>query len=78
MDFLCLSEYKDIFTGHDVRGAELIHLERRDLKVKKREIHAIRDWLNIKARFMLRQQTKVGVFDGMFGGRLNVDGRLNI
>uniref|UniRef100_A0A3Q2P667 SAM domain-containing protein n=1 Tax=Fundulus heteroclitus TaxID=8078 RepID=A0A3Q2P667_FUNHE len=32
LDFLCLSEYKDIFTGHDVRGAELIHLERRDLK----------------------------------------------
>ncbi|XP_047247801.1 diacylglycerol kinase delta-like isoform X2 [Girardinichthys multiradiatus] len=32
LDFLCLSEYQDIFTGHDVRGAELIHLERRDLK----------------------------------------------
>ncbi|XP_041657190.1 diacylglycerol kinase delta-like isoform X3 [Cheilinus undulatus] len=32
LDFLCLSEYKDIFIGHDVRGAELIHLERRDLK----------------------------------------------
>ncbi|XP_063763002.1 diacylglycerol kinase delta-like [Eleginops maclovinus] len=32
LDFLCLSEYKDIFNGHDVRGAELIHLERRDLK----------------------------------------------
>uniref|UniRef100_A0A3Q4B4I1 Diacylglycerol kinase n=1 Tax=Mola mola TaxID=94237 RepID=A0A3Q4B4I1_MOLML len=32
LDFLCLTEYKDIFTGHDVRGAELIHLERRDLK----------------------------------------------
>ncbi|CAG02127.1 unnamed protein product [Tetraodon nigroviridis] len=33
LDFLCLTEYKDIFTGHDVRGAELLHLERRDLKV---------------------------------------------
>lgn len=33
LDLLCLTEYKDIFTGHDVRGAELIHLERRDLKV---------------------------------------------
>lgn len=33
LDFLCLTEYKDIFIGHDVRGAELIHLERRDLKV---------------------------------------------
>lgn len=33
LDFLCLAEYKDIFIGHDVRGAELIHLERRDLKV---------------------------------------------
>ncbi|XP_026176158.1 diacylglycerol kinase delta isoform X2 [Mastacembelus armatus] len=32
LDFLCLTEYKDIFIGHDVRGAELIHLERRDLK----------------------------------------------
>uniref|UniRef100_A0A3Q3EY53 Diacylglycerol kinase n=1 Tax=Kryptolebias marmoratus TaxID=37003 RepID=A0A3Q3EY53_KRYMA len=32
LDFLCLSEYKDIFIRHDVRGAELIHLERRDLK----------------------------------------------
>uniref|UniRef100_A0A3P8VH75 Diacylglycerol kinase n=1 Tax=Cynoglossus semilaevis TaxID=244447 RepID=A0A3P8VH75_CYNSE len=32
LDFLCLAEYKDIFIGHDVRGAELIHLERRDLK----------------------------------------------
>lgn len=33
LDFLCLTEYKDIFTRHDVRGAELIQLERRDLKV---------------------------------------------
>lgn len=33
LDHLCLTEYKDIFIGHDVRGAELIHLERRDLKV---------------------------------------------
>ncbi|XP_029700061.1 LOW QUALITY PROTEIN: diacylglycerol kinase delta-like [Takifugu rubripes] len=32
LDYLCLTEYKDIFIGHDVRGAELIHLERRDLK----------------------------------------------
>ncbi|XP_034024904.1 diacylglycerol kinase delta-like isoform X2 [Thalassophryne amazonica] len=32
LDFLCLPEYKDIFMGHDVRGAELIHLERGDLK----------------------------------------------
>ncbi|KAM9318166.1 diacylglycerol kinase delta isoform 2-T3 [Pholidichthys leucotaenia] len=32
LDFLCLTEYKDIFIGHDVRGAELIQLERRDLK----------------------------------------------
>lgn len=35
LDFLCLTEYKDIFIGHDVRGAELIHLERRDLKVRR-------------------------------------------
>ncbi|TKS80512.1 Diacylglycerol kinase delta [Collichthys lucidus] len=32
LDFLSLTEYKDIFIRHDVRGAELIHLERRDLK----------------------------------------------
>ncbi|XP_077398258.1 diacylglycerol kinase delta [Festucalex cinctus] len=32
LDFLCLSEYKDIFGRHDVRGSELLHLERRDLK----------------------------------------------
>lgn len=33
LGFLSLNEYQDIFMGHDVRGAELIHLERRDLKV---------------------------------------------
>lgn len=38
LDFLCLTEYKDIFSGHDVRGAELIHLERRDLKVDRAEL----------------------------------------
>ncbi|MED6243154.1 hypothetical protein ATANTOWER_015788 [Ataeniobius toweri] len=46
LDFLCLSEYQDIFTGHDVRGAELIHLERRDLKdlgVTKRSLTASRN-----------------------------------
>uniref|UniRef100_A0A3B3CCU7 SAM domain-containing protein n=1 Tax=Oryzias melastigma TaxID=30732 RepID=A0A3B3CCU7_ORYME len=32
LDLLCLPEYKDIFIKHDVRGAELVHLERRDLK----------------------------------------------
>ncbi|XP_077578197.1 diacylglycerol kinase delta [Stigmatopora nigra] len=32
LDFLCLSEYKDVFGRHDVRGSELLHLERRDLK----------------------------------------------
>ncbi|XP_072318095.1 diacylglycerol kinase delta isoform X2 [Eucyclogobius newberryi] len=32
LDTLALSEYKDIFVGHDVRGAELLSLERRDLK----------------------------------------------
>ena len=33
LEQLCLSEYKEIFIGHDVRGSELLHLERRDLKV---------------------------------------------
>ncbi|XP_022525936.2 diacylglycerol kinase delta isoform X1 [Astyanax mexicanus] len=32
LEQLCLSEYKEIFIGHDVRGSELLHLERRDLK----------------------------------------------
>lgn len=33
LDLLNLGEYKEIFIRHDVRGAELLHLERRDLKV---------------------------------------------
>lgn len=33
LEQLCLSEYKEIFIRHDVRGPELVHLERRDLKV---------------------------------------------
>uniref|UniRef100_A0A673ZYS1 Diacylglycerol kinase n=1 Tax=Salmo trutta TaxID=8032 RepID=A0A673ZYS1_SALTR len=33
LEIICLTEYKEIFIGHDVRGAELLHLERRDLKV---------------------------------------------
>ncbi|XP_046891058.1 diacylglycerol kinase delta-like isoform X2 [Hypomesus transpacificus] len=32
LELICLTEYKEIFIGHDVRGAELLHLERRDLK----------------------------------------------
>ncbi|TSX85980.1 Autophagy-related protein 16-1 [Bagarius yarrelli] len=32
LEQLCLSEYKEIFIKHDVRGPELQHLERRDLK----------------------------------------------
>ncbi|XP_056140027.1 diacylglycerol kinase delta-like isoform X1 [Lampris incognitus] len=32
LELISLQEYKDIFIGHDVRGAELLHLERRDLK----------------------------------------------
>ncbi|KAK2831071.1 hypothetical protein Q7C36_016157 [Tachysurus vachellii] len=32
LEQLCLSEYKEIFIRHDVRGPELQHLERRDLK----------------------------------------------
>ncbi|XP_008567423.1 PREDICTED: diacylglycerol kinase eta [Galeopterus variegatus] len=32
LDLLNLGEYKEIFIGHDIRGAELLHLERRDLK----------------------------------------------
>lgn len=33
LEHLSLCEYKDIFTRHDIRGSELLHLERRDLKV---------------------------------------------
>ncbi|KAM6946222.1 LOW QUALITY PROTEIN: diacylglycerol kinase delta [Aplochiton taeniatus] len=32
LELICLPEYKEIFIGHDVRGAELLNLERRDLK----------------------------------------------
>lgn len=42
LDLLCLPEYKDIFIRHDVRGAELVHLERRDLKVSACGVWGIR------------------------------------
>ncbi|CAM4549034.1 unnamed protein product [Leuciscus chuanchicus] len=32
LETLCLSEYKEIFIRHDIRGPELLQLERRDLK----------------------------------------------
>ncbi|KAM3934342.1 diacylglycerol kinase eta isoform 2-T2 [Leptodactylus fuscus] len=32
LDLLSLGEYKEIFIRHDIRGSELVHLERRDLK----------------------------------------------
>ncbi|CAH2246771.1 diacylglycerol kinase delta isoform X1 [Pelobates cultripes] len=32
LERLSLSEYKEVFTRHDIRGCELLHLERRDLK----------------------------------------------
>ncbi|KAF6361345.1 diacylglycerol kinase delta [Rhinolophus ferrumequinum] len=32
LEHLSLCEYKDTFTRHDIRGSELLHLERRDLK----------------------------------------------
>ncbi|OXB54577.1 hypothetical protein ASZ78_009331 [Callipepla squamata] len=32
LDLLSLGEYKEIFISHDIRGSELLHLERRDLK----------------------------------------------
>ncbi|XP_073437269.1 diacylglycerol kinase delta isoform X1 [Dendrobates tinctorius] len=51
LERLSLSEYKEVFTRHDVRGCELLHLERRDLKElgvtkvghMKRILHAIRE-----------------------------------
>lgn len=33
LDLLSLGEYKEIFISHDIRGSELLHLERQDLKV---------------------------------------------
>lgn len=33
LELLNLGEYREIFIRHDIRGAELLHLERRDLKV---------------------------------------------
>ncbi|XP_061485893.1 LOW QUALITY PROTEIN: diacylglycerol kinase eta [Rhineura floridana] len=32
LEVLSLGEYKEIFISHDIRGSELLHLERRDLK----------------------------------------------
>ncbi|XP_075055866.1 diacylglycerol kinase eta isoform X1 [Mixophyes fleayi] len=32
LDLLSMGEYKEIFIRHDIRGSELVHLERRDLK----------------------------------------------
>lgn len=51
LERLSLSEYKEVFTRHDIRGCELLHLERRDLKElgvtkvghMKRILHAIRE-----------------------------------
>ncbi len=33
LEQLSLGEYKETFIRHDIRGSELLHLERRDLKV---------------------------------------------
>lgn len=33
LELLSLGEYKERFIRHDIRGSELLHLERRDLKV---------------------------------------------
>jgi hypothetical protein len=42
LELICLTEYKEIFIGHDLRGAELLHLERRDLKVLHTHTHTCR------------------------------------
>lgn len=34
LEQLSLGEYRDTFIRHDIRGSELLHLERRDLKVR--------------------------------------------
>ncbi|KAG8580707.1 hypothetical protein GDO81_007397 [Engystomops pustulosus] len=38
LERLSLSEYKEVFTRHDIRGCELLHLERRDLKVSLTDV----------------------------------------
>uniref|UniRef100_A0A8K9XP80 Diacylglycerol kinase n=1 Tax=Oncorhynchus mykiss TaxID=8022 RepID=A0A8K9XP80_ONCMY len=38
LEQLSLGEYRDTFTRHDIRGSELLHLERRDLKVYTHKI----------------------------------------
>ncbi|XP_074120399.1 diacylglycerol kinase delta isoform X2 [Sminthopsis crassicaudata] len=51
LEHLSLCEYKEIFIGHDIRGPELLQLERRDLKDlgvtkvghMKRILHGIRE-----------------------------------
>lgn len=36
LEQLSLGEYRDTFIRHDIQGSELLHLERRDLKVSTR------------------------------------------
>uniref|UniRef100_A0A8C9J232 Diacylglycerol kinase n=1 Tax=Panthera tigris altaica TaxID=74533 RepID=A0A8C9J232_PANTA len=50
LEHLSLCEYKDIFTRHDIRGSELLHLERRDLKVLPQRLLGTRPGLKILAR----------------------------
>uniref|UniRef100_A0A8D3BKF0 Diacylglycerol kinase n=1 Tax=Scophthalmus maximus TaxID=52904 RepID=A0A8D3BKF0_SCOMX len=39
LEQLSLGEYRDSFIRHDIRGSELLHLERRDLKVRGAHTH---------------------------------------
>ncbi|KAK5602911.1 hypothetical protein CRENBAI_021565 [Crenichthys baileyi] len=38
LEQMSLGEYRDTFIRHDIRGSELLHLERRDLKAKVEEV----------------------------------------
>ncbi|KAJ4920522.1 hypothetical protein JOQ06_004190 [Pogonophryne albipinna] len=57
--FVSSRKYKDIFVGHDVRGAELIHLERRDLKDSVRL--SAKDSVRLSAKDSVRLSAKDSV-----------------
>uniref|UniRef100_A0A8C1WGW0 Diacylglycerol kinase n=1 Tax=Cyprinus carpio TaxID=7962 RepID=A0A8C1WGW0_CYPCA len=50
LEMLCLSEYKEIFIRHDIRGPELLQLERRDLKVSGCKNNGVKNVQIIKIR----------------------------
>uniref|UniRef100_A0A671YE97 Diacylglycerol kinase n=1 Tax=Sparus aurata TaxID=8175 RepID=A0A671YE97_SPAAU len=49
LEQLSLGEYRDTFIRHDIRGSELLHLERRDLKLRKNHDASINTYMGCRA-----------------------------